>query len=180
MRRILRCIAKTYDEVQAGIDADALFVAKLQQKEKEGDFIHLKREKLSKNMGGYEHSQLKAKHLQKIQVKDSIEATGVIAKGFLKNITVLREEVSTPIEPLLRDCYSLKVSCWDASKDAYTLLRSFKSIFRFEDHRPGFGLMIENGSNGVDLLRTPRIRVSGLQGFNSSLEFCSWDFLGPP
>ncbi|GJT55377.1 hypothetical protein Tco_0990431 [Tanacetum coccineum] len=45
MRRILRCIAKTYDEVQAGIDADALFVAKLQQKEKEGDFIHLKREK---------------------------------------------------------------------------------------------------------------------------------------
>ncbi|GJU62621.1 hypothetical protein Tco_1244456 [Tanacetum coccineum] len=109
MRRILRCIAKTYDEVQAGIDADALFVAKLQQKEKEGDFIHLKREKLSKNMGGYEHSQLKAKHLQKIQVKDSIEATGVIAKGFLKNITVLREEVSTPIEPLLRDCYSLKI-----------------------------------------------------------------------
>ncbi|GJW70256.1 hypothetical protein Tco_0127173 [Tanacetum coccineum] len=110
MRRILRCIAKTYDEVQAGIDADALFVAKLQQKEKEGDFIHLKREKLSKNMGGYEHSQLKAKHLQKIQVKDSIEATGVIAKGFLKNITVLREEVSTPIEPLLRDCYSLKMA----------------------------------------------------------------------
>ncbi|GKD88647.1 hypothetical protein Tco_1364154, partial [Tanacetum coccineum] len=33
-------------------------------------------------------------------------------------------------------------------------------------------------SNGVDLLRTPRIRVSGLQGFNSLLELCSWDFLG--
>ncbi|GJY34693.1 hypothetical protein Tco_0419162 [Tanacetum coccineum] len=51
-------IAETYDEVQAGIDADALFAAKLQQ--------NLMMTYL-KNMDGYKHSQLKAKTFSEIQ-----------------------------------------------------------------------------------------------------------------
>ncbi|GKC27586.1 putative ribonuclease H-like domain-containing protein [Tanacetum coccineum] len=127
-------IAETYDEVQAGIDADALFAAKLQQEEREEYTIKERSKFLAKtiaaqrkfratqrsteirsrpptksqlrnlmmtylkNMGGYKHSQLKAKTFAEIQglyerqkrviddfkpmdsddaVKDSKEAAGV-------------------------------------------------------------------------------------------------------
>nr|GEU31332.1 hypothetical protein [Tanacetum cinerariifolium] len=35
------------------------------------------------------------------------------------------------------------------------------------------------GRNGVVSLRTPRNEVSGIRGFNISLDYCSWDFLRP-
>ncbi|GJX52697.1 hypothetical protein Tco_0281066, partial [Tanacetum coccineum] len=38
--------------------------------------------------------------------------------------------------------------------------------------------MEENRSKWVETLRTPRIRDLRLQGFNPSLDYCSWDFLG--
>ncbi|GJX69425.1 hypothetical protein Tco_0305152 [Tanacetum coccineum] len=84
-------IAEMYDKVQVGIDADALFTAKLQQKEKEEYTIEERAKFLVersteirsrpptksqlrnlmitylKNMGGYKHSQLKAKTFAKIQ-----------------------------------------------------------------------------------------------------------------
>ncbi|GKA30807.1 hypothetical protein Tco_0717112 [Tanacetum coccineum] len=75
-------IAETYDEVQAGIDADALFAAKLQQEEREeaaqrsaeirsrpptkSQLGNLMMTYL-KNIGGYKHSQLKPKTFAKIQ-----------------------------------------------------------------------------------------------------------------
>ncbi|GKA78745.1 hypothetical protein Tco_0785282 [Tanacetum coccineum] len=70
-------IAETYDEVQVGIDADALFVAKLQQEERE-DYTIAERakflaetivaqRKFRANIGGYKHSQLKAKTFAEIQ-----------------------------------------------------------------------------------------------------------------
>nr|GEW81393.1 retrotransposon protein, putative, unclassified [Tanacetum cinerariifolium] len=34
------------------------------------------------------------------------------------------------------------------------------------------------GRNGVVSLRPPRNEVSGIQGFNIYLDYCSWDFLG--
>nr|GEX23491.1 DNA-directed DNA polymerase [Tanacetum cinerariifolium] len=44
---------------------------------------------------------------------------------------------------------------------------------------PGFELDDQRLSrNGVVSLRTPRNEFSGLQGFNISLDYCSWDFLG--
>ncbi|GJT80623.1 hypothetical protein Tco_1054965 [Tanacetum coccineum] len=51
------------------------------------------------------------------------------------------------------------------------------------DHRkPEFELeeskMEENGSFGSFATRTPRNGSSGLQGFNPSLDYCSWDSLG--
>ncbi|GJY18957.1 hypothetical protein Tco_0390448 [Tanacetum coccineum] len=96
-------IAKMYDEVQAGIDADALFAAKLQQEEREEYTIKERAKFLAetivaqrkfraaqrsakirsrpptksqlrnlmmtylKNMGGYKHSQLKAKSFEEIK-----------------------------------------------------------------------------------------------------------------
>ncbi|GJU62609.1 hypothetical protein Tco_1244444 [Tanacetum coccineum] len=96
-------IAEMCDEVQAGIDADALFAAKLQQKEKEEYTIEERAKFLAetiiaqrkfraaqrsaeirsspptksqlrnlmmtylKNMGGYKHSQLKAKSFEEIK-----------------------------------------------------------------------------------------------------------------
>ncbi|GJV13629.1 hypothetical protein Tco_1355170 [Tanacetum coccineum] len=142
-------IAETYDEVQAGIDADALFAAKLQQEEREEYTIEERAKFLAetiavqrkfraaqrsaeirskpptksqlrnlmlrylKNMGGYKHSQLKAKTFAEIQglyerqkrviddfkpmdsddaVKDSKEAAGV------HNQKVLEEPNSTKVE----------------------------------------------------------------------------------
>ncbi|GJX43156.1 hypothetical protein Tco_0259832 [Tanacetum coccineum] len=71
-----------YDEVQAGIDADALFAVKLQQEEREeaaqrsaeirsrpptkSQLRNLMMTYL-KNMGGYKHSQLKAKSFEEIK-----------------------------------------------------------------------------------------------------------------
>ncbi|GJV99918.1 reverse transcriptase domain-containing protein [Tanacetum coccineum] len=62
-------IAETYDEVQAGIDADALFAAKLQQEEREEYTIKERAKFLAEtiNMGGYKYSQLKAKTFSEIQ-----------------------------------------------------------------------------------------------------------------
>ncbi|GKA80787.1 hypothetical protein Tco_0787479 [Tanacetum coccineum] len=69
-------IAEMYDEVQAGIDADALFAAKLQQKEREEYTIEEKAKFLAetiaaqrkfRNMGGYKHSKLKSKTFEEIQ-----------------------------------------------------------------------------------------------------------------
>ncbi|GJW91064.1 hypothetical protein Tco_0168617 [Tanacetum coccineum] len=96
-------IAEMYDEVQAGIDADALFAAKLQQEEREEYTIEERAKFLAetiaaqrkfraaqrsaeirsrpptksqlrnlmmtylKNMGGYKHSQLKAKSFEEIK-----------------------------------------------------------------------------------------------------------------
>ncbi|GKE51133.1 hypothetical protein Tco_1486289 [Tanacetum coccineum] len=96
-------IAEMYDEVQAGIDADALFAAKLQQEEREEYIIEERAKFLAetiaaqrkfrvaqrsavirsrpptksqlrnlmmkylKNMGGYKHSQLKAKSFDEIK-----------------------------------------------------------------------------------------------------------------
>ncbi|GKC96812.1 hypothetical protein Tco_1162254, partial [Tanacetum coccineum] len=75
-------IAEMYDEVQAGIDVDALFAAKLQQEEREeaaqrsaeirsrpptkSQLRNLMMAYL-KNMGCYKHSQLKAKTFVEIQ-----------------------------------------------------------------------------------------------------------------
>ncbi|GJS52158.1 hypothetical protein Tco_0625520 [Tanacetum coccineum] len=142
-------IAETYDEVQAGIDADALFAAKLQQEEREEYTIEERAKFLAetiaaqrkfraaqrsaeirsrpptksqlrnlmmtylKNMGGYKHSQLKAKTFAEIQglykrqkrviddfkpmdsdgaVKDFKEAAGVHKQK------VLEEPNSTKVE----------------------------------------------------------------------------------
>ncbi|GJU46018.1 putative ribonuclease H-like domain-containing protein [Tanacetum coccineum] len=99
-RQLQGAIAETYDEVQAGIDANALFAAKLQQEEREEYIIEERAKFLAEtiNMGGYKHSQLKAKTFAEIQglyerqkrvidvfkpmdsddaVKDSKEAVGV-------------------------------------------------------------------------------------------------------
>ncbi|GJT19677.1 putative ribonuclease H-like domain-containing protein [Tanacetum coccineum] len=108
-------IAETYDEVQAGIDADALFAAKLQQEEREEYTIEERAKFLAEiiNMGGYKHSQLKAKTFVEIQglyekqkrvindfkpmdsddaVKDFKEAAGVHKQK------VLEEPNSTKVE----------------------------------------------------------------------------------
>nr|GEW59474.1 ribonuclease H-like domain-containing protein [Tanacetum cinerariifolium] len=64
-------IAKMYDEVQVGIEANALFAAKLQQEERKEYTIEERAKFLAKtikNMGGYKYSQLKAKTFAKIQV----------------------------------------------------------------------------------------------------------------
>nr|GEW35890.1 ribonuclease H-like domain-containing protein [Tanacetum cinerariifolium] len=74
-------IAEMYDEVQAGIEADALFTAKLQQEEREEYTIEERAKFLAEmitdqrrfraaqrsNMGGYKYSQLKAKTFAGIQ-----------------------------------------------------------------------------------------------------------------
>ncbi|GJT34184.1 ribonuclease H-like domain-containing protein [Tanacetum coccineum] len=110
-------IAETCDEVQAGIDADALFAAKLQQEEREEYTIEEREKNLMmtylKNMGGYKHSQLKSKTFAEIQglyerqkrviddfkpmdsndaVKDSKEAAGIHKQK------VLEEPNSTKVE----------------------------------------------------------------------------------
>ncbi|GJR27778.1 putative ribonuclease H-like domain-containing protein [Tanacetum coccineum] len=124
-------IVETYDEVQEGIDADALFAAKLQQEEREEYTIEEKAKFLAetitaqrkfraaqrsdeirsrpptksqlrnlmmtylKNMGGYKHSQLKAKTFAEIQddaVKDSKEA------AIVQKQKVLEEPNSTNVE----------------------------------------------------------------------------------
>ncbi|GJS59056.1 hypothetical protein Tco_0653840 [Tanacetum coccineum] len=95
-------IAETCDEVQAGIDADALFASKLQQEERE-EYIIEEREKefddaYREEYGWYKHSQLKSNTFAEIQglyerqkrviddfkpidsddaVKDSKEAAGI-------------------------------------------------------------------------------------------------------
>ncbi|GJQ99567.1 hypothetical protein Tco_0522552 [Tanacetum coccineum] len=71
-------IAEMYDEVQAGIDADALFAVKLQQEEREESAEIRSRPPTKsqlrnlmmtylKNMGSYKHSQLKAKSFEEIK-----------------------------------------------------------------------------------------------------------------
>ncbi|GJY43756.1 hypothetical protein Tco_0431969 [Tanacetum coccineum] len=124
-------IAEMYDEVQEGIDADALFAAKLQQEEREEYTIEERAKFLAEtidaqrkfraaqrsfkirsrpptksqlrnlmmmylnNIGGYKHSQLKAKKFAEIQddaVKDSKEAAGVHKQK------VLEEPNSTKVE----------------------------------------------------------------------------------
>ncbi|GJT33931.1 hypothetical protein Tco_0924350 [Tanacetum coccineum] len=143
-------IAETYDEVQAGIDADALFAAKLQQEEREEYTIEERAKFLAetiaaqrkfraaqrsaeirsrpptksqlrnlmmtylKNMGGYKHSQLKAKTFAEIQglyerkkrvindfkpmdsddaVKDSKEADGVHKQKVLEEPNITKVEI---------------------------------------------------------------------------------------
>ncbi|GJU51641.1 hypothetical protein Tco_1221196 [Tanacetum coccineum] len=53
---------------------------------------------------------------------------------------------------------------------------------RYDHKKPEFELeeskMEENGSFGSFATRTPRNGSSGLQGFNHSLDYCSWDSLG--
>nr|GEX19082.1 hypothetical protein [Tanacetum cinerariifolium] len=64
-------IVEMYDEVQAGIEADALFTAKLQQEERKEPPTKFQLRNLMipylKNMGGYKYSHLKAKTFAKIQ-----------------------------------------------------------------------------------------------------------------
>ncbi|GKB74445.1 hypothetical protein Tco_0935857 [Tanacetum coccineum] len=150
-------IMEMFDEVQAGIDADALFAAKLQQEERE-EYIIEEREKFLaktidaqrkfrvaqraaeirsrpptksqlrnlmmtylKNMGGYKHSQLKAKTFEEIQamyerqkkriddfqpmdsddaVKDSKKSAG---EYISKKEEVLKEPDSTKIESMNKE-----------------------------------------------------------------------------
>ncbi|GJZ16160.1 hypothetical protein Tco_0551837 [Tanacetum coccineum] len=58
-----------FDEVQAGIDADAVFAAKLQQEEREEYIIEERAKFLAEtiNIGGYKHPQLKANTFEEIQ-----------------------------------------------------------------------------------------------------------------
>ncbi|GJS80940.1 hypothetical protein Tco_0747481 [Tanacetum coccineum] len=143
-------IAETYNEVQEGIDVDALFVGKLQQEEREEYTIKERAKFLAetivaqrkfkatqrsaeirsrpptksqlrnlmmtylKNMGGYKHSQLKAKTFAEIQglyerqkrviddfkpmdsddaVKDSKEAAGVNKQEVFKEPNSTKVEV---------------------------------------------------------------------------------------
>ncbi|GKF20950.1 hypothetical protein Tco_0069588 [Tanacetum coccineum] len=67
-------IMEMFDEVQAGIDADALFAAKTAQRAAENRSKPPTKSQLRnlmmtylKNMGGYKHSQLKAKTFEDIQ-----------------------------------------------------------------------------------------------------------------
>ncbi|GJS38136.1 hypothetical protein Tco_0536518 [Tanacetum coccineum] len=72
-------IAKTYDEVQAGIDDDALFVAKLQQEEREEYTIEERAKFLVETIVAqrkFRAIQRSAK-IRNDAVKDSKEATGV-------------------------------------------------------------------------------------------------------
>ncbi|GKB74798.1 hypothetical protein Tco_0936210 [Tanacetum coccineum] len=146
-----------FNEVQSGIDADALFAAKLQQEEREEYTIKERAKFLAgtiaaqtkfrvaqraaeirsrpptksqlrnlmmtylKNMGGYKHSQLKAKTFEEIQamyerqkkriddikpidsddaVKDSKKAAG---EDTLKKEEVLKEPDSTKIESMNKE-----------------------------------------------------------------------------
>ncbi|GKA03177.1 putative ribonuclease H-like domain-containing protein [Tanacetum coccineum] len=161
-------IMEMFDEVQAGIDADALFAAKLQQEERE-EYTNKERAKFLaetiaaqrkfraaqraakirsrpptksqlrnlmmtylKNMGGYKHSQLKAKTFEEIQamyerhkkriddfkpmdsddaVKDSNKAAG---EDTSKKEEVLKEPDSTKIESINKEDAGERVS--DVSK----------------------------------------------------------------
>ncbi|GKA74660.1 hypothetical protein Tco_0780962 [Tanacetum coccineum] len=161
-------IMEMFDEVQAGIDADALFAAKLQQEEREEYTIKERAKFLAetiaaqrkfraaqraaeirsrpptksqlrnlmmtylKNMGGYKHSQLKAKTFEEIQamyerqkkriddfkpmdsddaVKDSKKAAG---EDTSKKEEVLKEPDSTKIESMNKEDAGERVS--DVSK----------------------------------------------------------------
>ncbi|GJY36538.1 hypothetical protein Tco_0421916 [Tanacetum coccineum] len=161
-------IMEMFDEVQAGIDADALFTAKLQQEEREEYTIEEREKFLAetidvqrkfraaqraaeirsrpptksqlmnlmmtylKNMGGYKHSQLKAKTFDEIQtmyerqkkkindfkpidsddaVKDSKRAAG---EDTSKKEEVLKEPESTKIESMNKEDAGERVS--DVSK----------------------------------------------------------------
>ncbi|GJX90840.1 hypothetical protein Tco_0344166 [Tanacetum coccineum] len=140
-------IIEMFDEVQAGIDADALFAAKLQQEEREEYTIEerakflARRTKLHQrifrahkqfNMGGYKHSQLKAKTFEEIQamyerqkkkiddfkpmdsddaVKDSKKAAG---EDISKKEEVLKELDSTKIESMNKEDTEERV--FDVSK----------------------------------------------------------------
>ncbi|GJY32721.1 hypothetical protein Tco_0417190 [Tanacetum coccineum] len=161
-------IMEMFDEVQAGIDADALFAAKLQQEEREEYTIEERAKFLAetiaaqrkfraaqraaeirsrpptksqlrnlmmtylKNMGGYKHSQLKAKTFEEIQamyerqkkriddfkpmdsddaVKDSKKAAG---EDTSKKEEVLKEPDSTKIESMNKEDAGERVS--DVSK----------------------------------------------------------------
>ncbi|GJS02647.1 hypothetical protein Tco_0319155 [Tanacetum coccineum] len=87
-------IAETYDEIQAGIDADALSAEIRSRPLTKSQLRNLMMTYL-KNMGGYKHSQLKAKKFEEIQddaVKDSKEAAGVHKQK------VLEEPNSTKVE----------------------------------------------------------------------------------
>ncbi|GKA73479.1 hypothetical protein Tco_0779781 [Tanacetum coccineum] len=152
-------IAETYDEVQAGIDADALFAAKLQQEESEEYIIEEITKFLAetitaqrkfratqrfakiisrpptksqmrnlmmtylKNMGGYKHSQLKAKIFVEIQglyegqkrviddfktmysddaVKDSKEAAGVHKQKVIEESNSTKTDVDLEEEEKLK------------------------------------------------------------------------------
>ncbi|GJX11496.1 hypothetical protein Tco_0201355 [Tanacetum coccineum] len=150
-------IMEMFDEVQAGIDADALFAAKLQQEERDEYTIKERAKFLAetiaaqrkfratqraaeirsrpstksqlrnlmmtylKNMGGYKHSQLKAKTFEEIQamyerqkkriddfkpmdsddaIKDSKKAVG---EDISKKEEVLKEPDSTKIESMNKE-----------------------------------------------------------------------------
>ncbi|GJV42018.1 putative ribonuclease H-like domain-containing protein [Tanacetum coccineum] len=157
-------IMEMFNEVQAGIDADALFVAKLQQEEREEYTIEERAKFLAetiatqrkfraaqrtaeirsrpptksqlrnlmmtylKNMGGYKHSQLKAKTFKEIQamyerqkkriddfkpmdsddaVKDSKKAAG---EDTSKKEEVLKEPDSTKIESMNKEDAGERIS----------------------------------------------------------------------
>ncbi|GKB87151.1 hypothetical protein Tco_0959423, partial [Tanacetum coccineum] len=81
-------IMEMFDEVQAGIDADALFVAKLYLEERE-EYTNEERAKFlaeTINIGGYKHSQLKEKTFEEIQKEE-----------------VLKEPDSTKIESMNKE-----------------------------------------------------------------------------
>ncbi|GJR48990.1 hypothetical protein Tco_1317093 [Tanacetum coccineum] len=73
----MAAIYEEYDTIQASIDADALFAAKLQQEDREAAEIRSRTPTKTqlrnlmmtylKNMGGYKHSQLKGKTYEEIQ-----------------------------------------------------------------------------------------------------------------
>ncbi|GKB57568.1 putative ribonuclease H-like domain-containing protein [Tanacetum coccineum] len=91
-------IAEMYDEVQAGINADALATqrsAKIRSRPPTKSQLRNLMMTYLKNMGGYKHPQLKAKTFAEIQddaVKDSKETTGVHKKK------VFEEPNSTKVE----------------------------------------------------------------------------------
>ncbi|GJV15068.1 hypothetical protein Tco_1360391 [Tanacetum coccineum] len=86
-------IAETYDEVKAGIDADALSAEIRSRPPTKSQLRNLMM--YLKNMGGYKHSQLKSKTFSEIQddaIKDSKEAAGVHKQK------VLEEPNNTKVE----------------------------------------------------------------------------------
>ncbi|GKC68003.1 hypothetical protein Tco_1100601, partial [Tanacetum coccineum] len=133
-------IAETYDEVKAGIDADALFAAKLQREERKESAEIRSRPPTKyqirnlmmtylKNMGGYKHSQLKAKTFAEIQglyekqkkviddfkpidsddaVKDSKEAAGVRKKKVIEEPNSTKVEVKQKTDADLEEEEKLK------------------------------------------------------------------------
>ncbi|GJS25304.1 hypothetical protein Tco_0453936 [Tanacetum coccineum] len=148
-------IAETYDEVQAGIDADALFVAKLQQEEREEYTIEerakflaeiiVAQRKFRANIGGYKHSQLKAKTFAEIQ--------GRATKGFSKDSSVKKEIIDYEVLEKRFPIINWESKFYDFDRHGaeciyYRIFRSDGSS-RFENTSP----------EGVDLVLWGDLRI---------------------